>query len=261
MTGRARIGRSGVSTLRRTIVGIIVVSFGLAALGGIVVLLGGELGDAGFRVLGTTAVIGAFSVAVLCCATLVGRRLQVFGLVGAVISVVAAGLVVTVIWWQGSSFDALWRVTWTATAASVAFALAALLLLLADREQPAVRVGLVGTLGLFAVVLAMVVVLIWASEAVDGDGYTRVLGIVSILAALGAVVVPVVSLLLRGRTPASTLSPSSAALIDAEAVHRGVSPDELVAALLGAEPAASADPPVVRGTADLRDTSRKAGEA
>ena len=260
MTGDGPAQRSGASMLRRAIVGVIVVSFGLAALGGIVVLLGGELGDAGFRVLGTTAVIGAFSVAVLCCATLVGRRLQVFGLAGAVISVVAAGLVVTVIWWQGEYSDTLWRLMWTATAASVAVALASLLLLLADRDQPAVRLGLVVTLGLFAVVLVMVVVLVWASEAVSGDGYTRVLGIASILAALGAVVVPVISLLLRGRARGG-LSDASRTRIEAEASRRGVTPDELVATLLGAESPVSAPPPAGREAENARDTSPKAGHA
>ena len=59
------------------------------------------------------------------------------------------------------------------------------------------RAGLWLTLALFAVVVVMVLYLIWFREDVDDDLYWRALGIVGILAALGAVVVPVLSLLLR----------------------------------------------------------------
>jgi len=64
--------RTSVSRLRRIVVAVIVVAFTLAAAGGIVVLLGGDLGETAGRVIGTTATVGAFSVAVLCCAALLG---------------------------------------------------------------------------------------------------------------------------------------------------------------------------------------------
>ncbi|MET0735087.1 MAG: hypothetical protein ABWY55_05505 [Microbacterium sp.] len=242
--------RARVSTLRRVIVGVIIVSFGLAAIGGIVVLLGGSLGTAAGRVLGTTAVIGAFSVAVLCCAALAGKRLQVFGLVGAAVSVVAAALVVWVIWvpgFSGPGWDFLFRTMWTAVAASAAFALASLLLLLADRRQAAVRIGLAITIVLFAVVLGMVVYLIWWGDTIRGDSFARVLGVFAILAALGAVVVPVISLLLRER-PAETLSARARERLEAEARQRGITADELVDELLGAAlPAAAPAPAVAPG--------------
>ena len=193
MSAGDRPSRGSGSQLRRVIVWIIVVSFGVAALGGIVVLLGGSFGEQAGRVLGTTAVVGAFSVAVLCCAALIGRRLQTFGVIGAAVAVVSAALVITVIWYRGDGgsdfWDVLVRLTWTGVAASAAFALASLLLLLADREQRAVRIGLIVTLVLFAIVLAMTVYVIWWSDTIEGDTYARVLGVVAILAALGAVVV------------------------------------------------------------------------
>jgi hypothetical protein len=242
MTTAPEGSRRPVSILRRVIVGIIIVSFGAAALGGIIVLLGAELGETAWRVLSTTGVIGAFSVAVLCCVSLAGRRLETFGYIGAAVSLLGAALVVFMIWADQTAWewDAVWRITWTAVAASVAFALASLLLLLADRRQSAVRVGLGITLALFTVVLAMVVYLIWWSDTVDSEVFPRVLGIASILAALGAVVVPVMSLLLRDRRPAGGLSPAAIARLEAEAQRRGVSPEALVDTLLGPAPAGPA---------------------
>lgn len=237
--------RGTVSMLRRVIVWIIIVSFGLAAIGGIVVLVGVPLGDEAGRVLGTTAVVGAFSVAVLCCAALIGRRLQAFGVVGAIVSVASAVLVIALIWYRGDGGGGLWdaflRLNWTGVAASAAFALAALLLLLADRRQEAVRIGLIATLALFAVVLAMTIYAIWWSDTVSGDAYARVLGVFAILAALGAVVLPVMSLLLRDRA-VSGLSEASLALLRAEAARRGVTVDALVDSLLGSPADGAATP-------------------
>lgn len=243
MTTDAVAARQPLRVFRRVIVTLIIVSFGLAALGGIIVLLGGSLGSDAGRVLGTTAVVGAFSVAVLCCAALVGRRLQIFGVVGAAVAALSAAFVVWIIWYRGDDgdlWDVMMRITWTGVALTVAFAFASLLLLLADRRQAAVRIGLAVTILLFAIVLAMTIYLIWAAETIDGDVFGRVLGVFAILAALGAVIVPVVSLLLRAPRPASGLSDVSQALLEAEAAHRGITADELVDALL--RPATPRDP-------------------
>ena len=248
MTDPAGRSRTPVSLARRVIVAVIVVSFSAAAISGIVVLLGAELGPTAWRVLSTTSVVGAFSVAVLCCVSLVGRRLQTFGFIGAGVSVVAAVLVLVALWgqptWEAEGF---WDSLWTAVAASVAFSFASLLLLLADRRRTAVRVGLIVTLALFAIVFVMVIVPVWTDEY-GGEYYSRVLGIVSILAALGAIVLPVLSLLLRERQDGggdemgeASLSTVSLALLRAEAARRGVTPDELVDSLV--RPASLAAPP------------------
>jgi len=242
---------ASVSALRRVIVWTIIVSFGIAAIGGIVVLLGANLGEAAGRVLGTTAIVGTFSTAVLCCAALIGSRRQLVGYIGVAVSVVAAGIVTWMIWYQGDYgpyWDAVFRVMWTAVAASGALALASLLLLLADRRRPAVRASLIVTLALFAFDLALIVYLIWASGHIEGDVFPRVLGITSILAALGAVVVPVLSLLLPDRRPAVIAGPVAERLL-AEAARRGVTVDELVAPVLHGTPAGQAGEPGSAGAA------------
>ena len=230
-----------VSRLRRVVVIVIIVAFALAAIGGIVVLLGGELGETALRVIGTTAVVGGFSVAVLCCAALLGRRLEAIGIVGVAVSVIAAAFVIWTIWYNGE-FGTLWevlsKVTGTAVALSAALALASLLLLLADRRRAAVRAGLVITLALFAVVAVLIIYLIWASDTVDGQIYPRVLGITAILAALGAVVVPVMSLLMPDVRP-GVLSHVAVTRLEGEAIRRGITPDDLVDALLAASPISS----------------------
>ncbi|MEV4687846.1 hypothetical protein [Microbacterium sp. LWH3-1.2] len=237
MTDPAGRTRGPVSLARRIIVAVIVVSFSAAAISGIVVLLGAELGPTAWRVLSTTSVVGAFSVAVLCCVSLVGRRLQTFGFIGAGVSVLAAVLVLVAVWAQPDGDSGVfWDALWTAVAASIGFSFASLLLLLADRRRTAVRIGLMVTLALFAIVFGMVVVPLWTDDY-GGEMYSRVLGIFSILAALGAVVLPVLSLLLRER-PADalgtgpSLSPASLALLHAESAKRGITPDELVASLV-----------------------------
>ena len=251
-----RIERTLAQRVRRIMVWVIVVSFGLAALSGIVVLLGGDLGETAARVIATTALVGAFSVAVLCCLSLVGRRLQVFGFVGAAASVLTLALCLVMLWGDDLRFDdAVFRWLWTGVAATAAFSLASLLLLLADRRRAAVRIGLAITLALFAVVLALVWYLIWWSNTIDNEVFARVLGIAGILAALGGVVVPVLSLLLRDASvgsagaasaavdaaslPMAQISPELAQRLAAEAARRGVSVDELVAPLLDAGPYSS----------------------
>lgn len=234
--------RSGASLLRRIIVAIIVVAFAVAAIGGIVVLLGANLGDPAYRVLSTTAVVGLFSIAVLCCASLIGKPLAIVGVVGAAVSIIAAGLVIWLIWqtqaW-GPEWDTFYRLMWTAVAASVAFSLASLLLLLVRRRRPVVRIGLFVTLALVVLLLGLTIYLIWAAEDVDYEVFPRVYGIVAILTALGAIVVPVLSLLIRDEpAPGASLSPAAEALLVEEAARRGITPDELVRELIGAPVAA-----------------------
>jgi len=244
MTEQTAAPRTTVSLLRRIVVGVIIASFGLAAVLGIIVLLGVELGETAGKVLGTTAIVGSFSVAVLCCAALLGRRAQVVGAVGVFVTVLSAVLVIWFVWdsdlW--SRWDGVFRVLWTGVAASAAFALASLLLLLVDRRRSAVRVTLAVTLVVVALLLAMTLYLIWARD-VDGEIFPRVYGIVAILAALGAVVVPVLSLLLPDSRGRAGIDHALAERLVEEARRRGISVEELVAPVLPAPAATASVPP------------------
>ena len=102
--------------------------------------------------------------------------------------------------------------------------------------------GLWVTLALFAAVVAMVLYLIWFPDDIDDDVFPRALGILGILAALGAVVVPVLSLLFRDPAPEGDASPAPdparrlagcRRAPRAEASRRGITVDQLVVDLLG----------------------------
>jgi drug/metabolite transporter (DMT)-like permease len=230
-----------VSRLRRVVVAVIAVAFSLAAIGGIIVLLGGTLGETGSRVLTTTSVVGAFSVAVLCCAVLLGRPLQPFGVLGVAVSVIAGIFVVWTVWFQDSfadAWDTVNRIIGTASVLAAAFALASLLLLLADRRRPPVRIGLIVTLVLLTVGAAMFVFAFWNGDVWSSDVFSRALGVVSILVALGAIVVPVMALLTPDARPGA-LSHAAASRLESEAHRRGITPDALVAELLAASTAPS----------------------
>jgi MFS family permease len=237
---------NAVSLTRRIIVWVVVASFAIAAILGIAALLAPEFDETAWRVLSTTSVVGAFSVLVLCCASLLGRALRVFGLVGVAVSLITLVYAIWMIWWMPEWNDGWYewyRILGTGVAVSIAFAVASLLLLLADRRRAAVRIGLWITLGLFALVLAMVIFVIWARDY-DYEVVQRILGILSILAALGAIVVPVMSLLLKddgaavdpGHAP--VVSAPVAERLRAEAARRGVTVDEFVTGLLDREPTA-----------------------
>jgi hypothetical protein len=232
--------RTTASLLRRILVGVIIVSFGLAAVLGIIVLLGVELGEAAGKVLATTAIVGAFSVAVLCCASLLGRRPHMIGVIGVIVSIVTAVLVIWIVWdgELASRWDSLFRVLWTGVAATASLALASLLLLLVDRRRSAVRIGLFVTLGLIALLFVLTAYMAWARD-IEWEIFSRVYGIVAILTALGAVVVPVLSLLLPDARARAAVDHALLDRLAAEARRRGITVEELVAPVLAPE---SADP-------------------
>lgn len=250
--------RRSVRILRRTIVIVIVVTFSLAAAGGIIVLLGDVESEATFKVIGTTALTGAVSVAAFCGATLIGRRVQWFGIVTIGLAVVTLALALWFLWgdpFGGPDNHDLWDFLFKALSSfallTAAASVSSLILLLTVRTQ-VVRIGLPITLGLLGVGTCLTLVTTWVEEAWEYDWLTRINGIVWILAAIGVVVVPLTSLLLKAGTkpaeassgstqhgstqPSPTLSPAMLERVDAAARAEGITADELINRLLTAEP-------------------------
>ncbi|WP_434811736.1 hypothetical protein [Microbacterium sp. bgisy189] len=231
-------------TVRRVVVWVVVVSFVLAAVAGIAALLGGGMDETVWRILGTTALSGVFSIAVLCCATLLERRTKVFGAIGIGVSIVTLVLLLGLVWELIPWDDIVTKLAVTGSIATAHFAVASLLLLLVDRRRTPVRVALVTTLALLGVTFLVATFGIWNEDAF-GDAYWRVLGIALILAALGVVVVPVMSLLLRddvAAAAAAPVAPADPTIVSAqlaqqltdEARRRGISVDALVAPVFAA---------------------------
>jgi hypothetical protein len=245
--------------IRRWIVVVIVASFALAAVAGIAELLGGVTSDPAMKVLGTTALIGVFSVAALCGAALIGRRVQWFGWIAVGVSVLTLARLLWVIWAEPDWDEGAFKLTITLVILTGACAIASLLLLLVAHDRRPVRSALFATLAMLAAGVLLTLMLLWELVGEYPDGYLQATGIVWILAALGIVVLPVMSLLLR--TPAPTgapgvdaaaaggtalsgqgsreiagsahgLSQASLERIAAAARAEGISPDELVERLL-----------------------------
>lgn len=228
-----------IQRIRRWIVGVIIVSFAIAALGGIAVLLSGAFNETAGKVLGTTALTGLFSVAALCGVALFGRRAQWFGWVTVGIAIITLGRILWLIWAEPNWADYSYEWTFTFCILSAASAVAALLLLLSDHSRSLVRVLLYVTLGLIALGVLLSILALWRVIPNDSDSFWRGTGVVWILAALGVVVLPVMSLLLRApKTPAvqqhaapgsaQQLSPDSIARIEAAAQAAAMTPDEFV---------------------------------
>ncbi|WP_166974501.1 hypothetical protein [Brevibacterium atlanticum] len=217
-----------VRDLRRTIAIVIVVAFSVAAIGGIIVMLGDIDSEATFQVIGTTSATGACSVAAFCGAALIGRRAQWFGSVTILLALVTLVVSLLFIWgdpygWDdpiGSTgmtiVDVLYQTLLSIVLVTAVASVASLILLLVPRSW-VVRIGLPITLCFLALGTCLVLVTIWMEGAWQHDWLTRLNGIVWILAALGVVVVPLTSLLLKAGSKPEAASAAAAASADTAA--------------------------------------------
>ncbi len=219
--------------LRSLVTGLVIGSFSIAALFGIIALLGGgELGETEGRVLLTTVIVGVESIAVLSYLGVAGRRSSVVGLVGGVASLVPFGLA---LWftWGGSDSEALWQTFGVGVTVAATLAQACLLLALHQGGR---------TLLLFATLIAMTIVAAMIANAiVNGEGlgdlYWRLFGVVAILDVLGTVVFGALGLFgRRGKDDGEPdlMTPALESRVVDAARSRGVSPHQLISDALDA---------------------------
>ncbi|WP_298039998.1 hypothetical protein [uncultured Microbacterium sp.] len=206
---------SRVRGLRRAAIITAIVSLSAAALLGIAMILTGDWADISWRVMSTTAVVGAFSILVLADLAIVDREVGGIGWTGAGVATVAAVLSVIAIWIDTGIPSWMLRIILVTAIVGVATAVASLLLLLARRRHSAVRVLLPIELVLIGISTLMLVL----PAATDGDipgypadGYWRLFAVIMILAVLGAVVLPVVGLILKAGEPIAEGGPSPLSL-------------------------------------------------
>lgn len=252
------VSPSLASTVRKVIVIVIIASFSIAAIAGIAVLLGDINADPAYQVLVTTALAGVFSVAVFCGAVLIGKPWQWFGLATIAVALITLTRLLWVVWaepsWEHHSFE----FTLTLCIVTAAVSVASLLLLLVTHRIRFIRVALFITLALLTLGVTLAIMMVYGNITNNPEEFIRFMGIVWILTALGVVVLPVASLIARGKpqpepisaaeaqpasvvadpgpqpaTPpvdaAPALSADSLARIRASARAEGVSPDELIA--------------------------------
>ncbi|MCA1942715.1 MAG: hypothetical protein LDL15_03835, partial [Yonghaparkia sp.] len=211
---------STIGAARKGAIYGIIVSFSLAALVGIIALLGGDFGETQGRIILTTLLMGATSITALCHLAIADRAMRVVGFVGLAASSVALVTGLVLIWrnWNDPGFDEWFRVFATAGVLAVSFAHANLILLLAGRRRLPIRIGVVVTLAMIGAVATMIILPIVSDGQIPGfeneEWYSRLFGVVGILDVLGTVVVPVLAIFVKD-APA-------VAVVDAAAVDVAV---------------------------------------
>lgn len=238
---------SSLKGFRRTAIVFIIVSLTIAALFGIITLLTGEFGELQGKILLTTLLLAGFSITALCHLAVVGRTLRIVGFVGIAVSALAFISGAILIWRSWESWSEVWELTLKTFAvfaiAAASLAHANLLLLLGERRNQVVRIGLWVTLGLIALLAVLIILPIVTEGEIPGDNgepYWRALGVVAILDVLGTIVLPVVGRVTREGATAITVRIEGAAAenLTAVAASRGMTPSAVLTEL-----AASAEAP------------------
>ncbi|WP_323793379.1 hypothetical protein [Nocardioides sp.] len=200
-------------SLRRAVVATTIGSFSIAALLGVLALLGsGDFGDGQARILLTTLTVGVSSVAVLCYLATGGTPYERVGLTGGIVVFIPL-LTSLILIWGDNSFDedGLLKTFGVGFVLAATLAQVSLLLVL-TRGHKSLRALLVSTLALAGLLAALVSA---AILGVEGGGWWRLIGIVAILDVLGTVVAIALGAFGRvgGQKAPGPLTTSAAAIV------------------------------------------------
>ena len=225
--------------IRSIVVKIVLGSFSLAALLGIIALLtGGSLDGTPGKVLMTTLLVGVESIAELCYLSTARTRFALLGAAGGVVSLVPLSITLVLVWGDfDPDADWIWRAVCIGVTVAASIAQACLLLAVAATAHPRVHQMLRASLLAIVVVAVMIIVPILGDSGLD-DWYWRLFGVVAILDVLGTIAVAALSRFGVRREPdaADQLTPALQHRIADEAARRGVTPHELISQALEALP-------------------------
>ncbi len=221
--------------LRKLVIWLVVGSFSVAALMGIVALLGGgSFGETEAHVLLTTVIVGVESIAALCYLAVAGRPTAIVGIIGGLVSLVPFGLALVLTWGGFDGEGSVLETFGVGVTVAASIAQACLLLALAGRKK--LDWMLLATLVSIAVVAGMITLAI--VDATDlGDDFWRTFGVVAILDVLGTVVIAATKAFGRDHRPEgepALLTTAVESRIATAAKERGVSPTTLVTDALDA---------------------------
>lgn len=224
---------SGHAPVRRVIVTVTIVSFSVAALLGVLALLGGDFGDTQVRVLLTTVTVGVVSIGVLCYLSVAGTPFQAVGVLGGVAVLVPLATALLLIWAEepiGRNDDAVWEAFGVGAIVAGTLAQACLLLAIAHRKSPVVRVLLALTLVLAGLLAAIMSALVLGALP-DEEYVARGFGVLAILDVLGTVVVAALAKFGPGPGGVEKVSLPAAmvAELDRRAAATGRSRDDIAA--------------------------------
>jgi hypothetical protein len=163
-----------------------VVFLGLTALIAIVSVLSGEFGELQMKILVTSFTISAASICSMSCAAFIEKQKQQgLGFSGILLSVVAAILLIFLIWLE---FENEWyfKATLTVAVCAVSFA-HAFLLVLPDLENKHTWIQKAATTSI-AILGGQIIVALWVE--IDHEAYIRALAVVAIIVVLETLLVP-----------------------------------------------------------------------
>jgi hypothetical protein len=217
--------------IRTAILRVTIGSFSLAALLGVIALLGGgAFSETEARILNTTLLVGVGSVMVLCYLATAGTAYQPVGIAGGAVVVVPLACALFVIWadYEVEPPEALVKTFGVGAVVAVTLAQACLLLGPAARARRTIRRIMWTTVVLATVLAGMVSALVLGLE--PRNAYWRLLGVVAILDVLGTVVVAAVTRFgTRAPAPASlSLPPELVRRVVTEAERTGRAPEDVV---------------------------------
>ena len=215
-------------SVRSIVTTLVIGSFSVAALLGIIALLGGgELGETEGKVLLTTVIVGVESIAMLCYLTVSGRPTAIVGFLGALASLAPFGIALALTWGGYDGDAPVWDVFGVSATIAATLAHACLLLALYSGRR---GLMLAGTLVAMAIVAAMICNAILNGEDL-GDLYWRTFGVVAILDVLGTVVFAALGIFGRRTQPddePDLMTPALESRVIDAARARGVSPNQLI---------------------------------
>jgi hypothetical protein len=217
--------------LRGLVVKLVIGSFSIAALLGIIALLaGGSFGETEGRILLTTVIVGVTSIAVLCYLAAADKPFQIVGLIGGVSVIVPLTLALWLTWFGDDAPDIVGRTFGVGVTISASLAQACLLLAIAYDARPVVRRMLYATLALIGVVAVLIAIPL-ATESDMSSAYARFFGVAAILDVLGTVTVAALQKFVpdQGKeAPEPLLDPALEFRIADAARERGVSKSQLI---------------------------------
>jgi hypothetical protein len=184
--------------MKKVFLSSFIISLCLTAIVGIFVFLFGDFGEIESKILFTSLIIGMYSLNALCCYTSYQNdRLKSFSIVGITLTIIGAFYFLLIVWgiidWSlFYSNDNTLRILLTLIILPVFFSYTSLMLLIKN-ETKLVKIGQRVTITMITILAIMLLMLIYNTGLEDFDFYFRLIGVVSIIGALGTIVTPILN--------------------------------------------------------------------
>lgn len=187
--------------MKRSFLLVLAVSLTICAVAGVVVLLVGKFGELEFRILGTSAAFACFSLTGLASGLWLGRdRFVEVSVIGLLCSAQGLILSLVIVWADFMHVDEALVKGWQTTILLTVGTAHASLILLAYGSHRGIDALIVTTIVIAFAVATILIGRIFEVWSLDNEVLGRVVGALSILAALGTILGPILRRALTART-------------------------------------------------------------